>query len=63
MPQPAYFGGFYYDRASYLVAYRAVMAAICQRSPLPLREFQMLAKRLEAKLQYSKKMTDLKTLF
>jgi hypothetical protein len=43
-------GGFYYDRASNLLAYRAVTAAICQRSPIPLRELPTLANRLEADL-------------
>jgi hypothetical protein len=41
-------GRFYYDWASYLLAYRAVTPAICQRSPQPLRELPTLANGLDA---------------
>jgi hypothetical protein len=61
MPQPTDFGGFYYGRATYLLAYRAVTAAIYQRSPLPLRELLTLANRLEAELKQNPPF--LKTLF
>jgi hypothetical protein len=49
MPQPAVFGGFYFDTASNLLAYRAVTAAICQWSPQPLRKLPTLAHGLDAK--------------
>jgi hypothetical protein len=49
MPQTADFGKFYYDPASNLLAYHPVMAAICQRSPQPLREVPTLANGLDAK--------------
>jgi hypothetical protein len=48
MPQRADFGGFYYDRSSDLLAYHAVTAAICQRSPQTLRELPTLANGLDA---------------
>jgi hypothetical protein len=48
MPQPADFGGFYYDPASNLLAYRIVTAAMCQWSPQPLRKFPTLANGLDA---------------
>jgi hypothetical protein len=48
MPQPADFGGFYYDPASNLLAYRAVMATICQLSPQPLHEVPTLVNGLDA---------------
>jgi hypothetical protein len=48
MPQPANFGGFNFNPASNLLAYRAVTAAICQRSPQPLRELPILANGLDA---------------
>jgi hypothetical protein len=54
-------GRFYYDRASNLLAYHAVMAAICQRLPIPLCELLTLANRLEAELKQN--LPDLKTLF
>jgi hypothetical protein len=61
MPQLADFDGFYYDRSSNLLAYRAVTAAICQRSPQTLRELPTLANRLEDALEQNP--LDLKTLF
>jgi hypothetical protein len=51
MPQPADFGGFCYTLASNLLAYCAVMAAICQRSPPPLPELPTLGNRLATELQ------------
>jgi hypothetical protein len=48
MPQPAEFDGFYYDPASNLLAYHAVTAVICQRSPPPLREVPTLANGIDA---------------
>jgi hypothetical protein len=43
MPQPADFGGFYYDLAFKLLEYCAVTAVICQWSPQPLRKVPTLA--------------------
>jgi hypothetical protein len=41
MAHPAGFGGFYYDPASNLLAYRGVMAAISQCTvKLPLEKFK-----------------------
>jgi hypothetical protein len=48
MSQPADFGGFYYDSASYLLAYCAVMATICQWSPHPLHKVPTLINGLDA---------------
>jgi hypothetical protein len=48
MPQPADFGIFYDEPASNLLAYRAVMVAICQRSPQPLGKVPTLANRFDA---------------
>jgi hypothetical protein len=48
LPQPADFGGFYCDPASNLLAYCEMMAAICQRSPQPLRKVPTLANGLDA---------------
>jgi hypothetical protein len=42
------FGGFYYDLASNLLAYRNVTAVICQWSPQPLRKLPALANGLDA---------------
>jgi hypothetical protein len=61
MPQPADFGGFYFDPASNLLAYRDVMATICQWSPQPLRELPTLANGLNAEPKQN--LPDLKTLF
>jgi hypothetical protein len=41
-------GGFYYGLASNLLAYRAVTAKICQRSPEPLHEVLTLPNGLDA---------------
>jgi hypothetical protein len=41
MPQPADFGGFYFDPATDLLAYPAVTAVICPRSSQPLHELPM----------------------
>jgi hypothetical protein len=49
MPQPANFGDFYYNPTSNVLAYRAVMAAICQQTPQPFREVPTLANGLDAK--------------
>jgi hypothetical protein len=61
MPQPSDFGGFYYDPASNLLAYRTVMVAICKWPPKPLREVPTLANGLDA--ETLRNLPDLENLF
>jgi hypothetical protein len=61
MPQLEKFWWIYYDPASNLLAYRDVMAAICQRSPQPLREVPTLANGLDAKSEQTPQ--DMENLF